>query len=130
MAIKIPVTECLSSTLAGIGYDEGRQILAVQFRTADVWHYAGVPLALWYDFREAPSKGSFYAKTIRGHYPGEKMTGSCPKCGDTGWLGEPCAAFPSECAGSRAANQIVSFLKRDHYGIRLGNRQSPVANQL
>ena len=91
MATKIPLTAITSSNLAAIGYDELRQIVAVQFKNADIWHYAGVPASVWYDFQEASSKGSFYAKTIRGHYPGEKMTGSCPKCGDTGWLGEPCA---------------------------------------
>lgn len=87
---KIPFEAVESSTLAGIGYEPTRQILAVQFRDGRIWHYAGASLDLVTEFYQALSKGSFYNENIRGKLTGEAMTGDCPKCGAHGWIGDTC----------------------------------------
>lgn len=88
---KIPLEAITSSNLAAIGYDPVRQILAVQFLRGDIYHYAGIGLELALELGAAESKGSFYAKRIRGQFQGELMTGTCPKCGDAhGWAGSTC----------------------------------------
>jgi hypothetical protein len=79
-----------SSTLAGIGYDERRRILSVGFKSGAIFHYANVDVGTWERFRDAASKGSFYAHHIKGRYPAQKMTGPCPKCGDQGVIGLRC----------------------------------------
>lgn len=67
MAIELkPVT---SSNLAAWGYDPEQQLLAVQFKNStDVHHHEGVEPEKVEDMAKAESIGSFYAKSIRGHY--------------------------------------------------------------
>jgi hypothetical protein len=89
-AIKIPLEPVVSSNLAAYGYDGPKQILAVEFKGGDIFHYAGVPLEVALAFLQAESKGSFYAQQIRGKYQGQKMTGHCPACGALGWVGDRC----------------------------------------
>jgi hypothetical protein len=90
VAEKIPLEAVTSSNLAAIGYDPQKKILAVQFRSGAIFHYAGVSLETATAFYAAESKGKHFAHAIRGLYQGEKMTGPCPKCGDTGWVGDRC----------------------------------------
>jgi len=90
MAYIIPQEPCESSNISSRGYDLERQVLAVTFKSGDVWHYASVPPQLAEDFFNAPSAGRFYGANIKGKFSAEKMTGPCPKCGDVGIVGMPC----------------------------------------
>lgn len=86
----IPQEPVVSSNLAAIGYDLQRQVLAVTFKSGDVWHYASVPSALAEQLFEADSKGKFFSTHIKGKFSAEKMTGPCEKCGDKGPIGATC----------------------------------------
>lgn len=79
-----------STNLASIGYDARRQILAIEFKSGIVFHYGSVPSWTVGTLLEAPSRGAFYAKEIRGKYPAQRMTGPCGKCGDEGPIGVTC----------------------------------------
>lgn len=79
-----------SSNLKSIGYDEARGILAVEFQGGSIFHYYGVPLAVFEELGQAESRGHFYAKKIRGSFPGKPMTGKCPECLAPGLIDEPC----------------------------------------
>lgn len=79
-----------SSNITGIGYDVERQVLAVTFKSGDLWHYGGVPFELAEQFHAAESKGRFYAANIKSKFSAEKMTGPCPNCGDKGRVGTTC----------------------------------------
>lgn len=89
-AIRIPFETVESSNIAGYGYDADRQILAVQFKSGSIYHYAPFPLEAALAFGLAESKGKHYSTHIRGKVPGERMTGPCPACGHEGWIGDLC----------------------------------------
>lgn len=89
-AYRIDLEPITSSNLAAIGYDPQKNILAIEFKGGDVFHYAGISLEMALDFYSAPSRGSFYAKNIRGKFEGALMTGRCPACGSIGRVGERC----------------------------------------
>jgi KTSC domain len=88
--VKVPVEPITSSNLAGIGYDRERQILAVQFKSGAIFHYGNVDLDLATAFYTAGSRGSYYARNIKGKLPGLRVTGPCEKCGREGYLGDTC----------------------------------------
>jgi hypothetical protein len=91
IAEKIDLEEIASSNLAAIGYNDRKRIAGLRFKSGDVFHYADVPAEVFASWYLAESRGKFYAANIRGQYRGEKMTGTCPKCGDRpGWIGETC----------------------------------------
>lgn len=90
MAEQIPLEPIDSSNLSAVGYHPEKAILAVQFKSGAVYHYASVPLAVVTDFYTALSKGQYYALHIKGKYQGQKMTGHCPACGAQGWIGDRC----------------------------------------
>lgn len=81
---------CESSNIAARGYDVERQVLAVTFKSGAAWHYGGVTPELAMEFMQAPSAGRFFVANIKGKFPAEKMTGPCPRCGDTGIVGMKC----------------------------------------
>lgn len=87
---KIPLEEVTSSNISAAGYDPTKRIMAVQFKSGLIIHYAEVPLETVTAFYIAESKGKFYSSTIRSKFPAEAMTGPCPACGDTGWIGDKC----------------------------------------
>jgi hypothetical protein len=90
-AIRIPLEAIESSNLSAFGYDVEKQILAVQFKSGAIFHYAPFPQEQMWEFYNALSKGTYYATHIKGKVHGQKMTGECPKCGDkNGWIGDTC----------------------------------------
>lgn len=89
-AEKIALTPITSSNLAAIGYNPHKRILAVEFKSGAIFHFAGISETVYQQLLEAPSRGSYFHKEIRGKFQGEKMTGPCLDCGDTGWIGEQC----------------------------------------
>ena len=58
-----------SSAIRYIAYDEARRELQVGFVDGGDYAYEGVEPQVHRAFRQAPSKGRFFAQEIRGHYP-------------------------------------------------------------
>ena len=56
-----------SSNIAAVGY-EGN-VLTVAFKNGSVYTYAGVPLTIYQSLLNAPSKGQYLAKEIKGKFP-------------------------------------------------------------
>lgn len=64
------MTPVTSSTVAVIGYDGASGVLLVRFHDGARMHsYRGVSLSVYRAFLDAPSKGQFFARNIKGHYP-------------------------------------------------------------
>jgi hypothetical protein len=81
-----------SSNLKSIGYSAARNTLAVEFRNGTIVHYSGVGMELATAFYCAESKGSFFAKQVRGKFPANYQTGPCSRCGAKGLIGQACEA--------------------------------------
>jgi hypothetical protein len=90
MAYEIPEETVDSSNLASYGYDAETKVLAVRFKSGDLWHYSGVGLDVALAFGNAESKGKFFSANVKGKFSGEKMTGACPNCGAKGRIGVTC----------------------------------------
>jgi lysyl-tRNA synthetase class 2 len=58
-----------SSTLRALAYDDGREILQLEFCSRAIYHYYGVPAAIYKNLLGAPSKGSYFNRVIRGRFP-------------------------------------------------------------
>ena len=58
-----------STTLRALAYDGDRGILQLEFRTRAIYHYYGVPAAVYEALLYAPSKGSYFNRVIRGRFP-------------------------------------------------------------
>jgi lysyl-tRNA synthetase class 2 len=72
-----------STALRALAYDGGRGILQLEFCTRAIYHYYGVPAAVYEALQGAPSKGSYFNRVIRGRFP-------CALCASalTGLAGE------------------------------------------
>jgi hypothetical protein len=69
----IPLLDVVgSSNVTGVGYDAATRTLDVRFTTG-VYRFAGVPPQVFDDFMAAESKGSFFAKSIRGKFTSTKL---------------------------------------------------------
>jgi hypothetical protein len=62
------VTPVESSTLATVGYDEGAELLQLEFRSRVVYRYFAVPTAVPEALLAAASKGRYFNQAIRGRY--------------------------------------------------------------
>ena len=58
-----------STTLARVAYDDLRQLLRLEFRSRAIYQYSGVPPAVHQALLQAPSKGSYFNRVIRGRFP-------------------------------------------------------------
>ena len=58
-----------SSALATVAYDDARELLHLEFCTGAVYEYFGVPVRVHHALLDAPSKGHYFNKTIRGRFP-------------------------------------------------------------
>jgi hypothetical protein len=58
-----------STTLATVGYDENLKRLRLEFCSRAIYLYIGVPAAVYQALLDAPSKGRYFNRTIRGRYP-------------------------------------------------------------
>lgn len=58
-----------SSTIASVGYDLTRRLLQLEFCSRAIYHYFGVPVGIHEALLEAPSKGSYFNRAIRGRFP-------------------------------------------------------------
>lgn len=89
---RTPIT---SSWLTSIGYDAESETLAIEFQNERVYHYPGVPVAVYDLIMGAPSFGKAYNEYVKGRYtgtiqPDAPRMGQCPKCGDLGLEGCTC----------------------------------------
>jgi hypothetical protein len=67
------LTEIESSNIAAIGYDAASKRLRVQFKNGGLYEYPDVPAKAHDEFMGAESKGSHFAKHIRGKFEGKKV---------------------------------------------------------
>lgn len=58
-----------SATLAALAYDDACGILHLEFRGGAFYRYYGVPAAVYEALLEAPSKGRYFNRVIRGSFP-------------------------------------------------------------
>ena len=58
-----------SSTLATVAYDEDLELLQLEFRSRAIYQYCGVPVAVYGGLLQAPSKGRYFNRVIRGRFP-------------------------------------------------------------
>ena len=58
-----------STTLRAVAYDDGREVLQLEFCTRAIYHYYGVPAGVYEALLDAPSKGSYFNRIIRGRFP-------------------------------------------------------------
>lgn len=61
-----------SSNLKSVGYDEGSQVLEIEFRNGRVYRYTGVPRSVYQDLMRAPSLGRYFIANIRDDYGYER----------------------------------------------------------
>lgn len=57
-----------SSNIEAVGYDDETQELHVQFLSAGYYIYSDVPRKIFDDLMNAPSKGSFLNREVKGIY--------------------------------------------------------------
>lgn len=62
-----------SSNIESIGYDDDTQELHVQFLSRGCYIYSDVPREIFDDLMNAPSKGSFLNREIKGIYQFSKQ---------------------------------------------------------
>ena len=67
--LNMEMTPVESSNLAAVGYEPESGALHVQFNNGATWVYAGVPPDVFDAMMDSPSKGSFFARTIKNQYP-------------------------------------------------------------
>jgi hypothetical protein len=61
-------TRVESATLRAFAYDRGREILQLEFLSRAIYHYSGVPAAVHEGLLDAPSKGRYFNRVIRGRF--------------------------------------------------------------
>jgi hypothetical protein len=62
------VTAVVSTTLATVGYDCARALLRLEFHSHAIYQYFDVPAAVHKALLEAPSKGRYFNRPIRGQF--------------------------------------------------------------
>jgi hypothetical protein len=66
-----------SSALAAVVYDGHRQVLQAEFRDGSIYQYSAVPARVYEELQSANSKGGFFNRSIRGHFPEQRLRKSC-----------------------------------------------------
>ena len=62
-----------SSNLTSIGYDEGNEILEVEFKHGGIYQYFNVPLDVIEELMNADSHGKYFSANIRNDYEYQKL---------------------------------------------------------
>ena len=62
------VTAVDSTTLATVAYDQARGLLQLEFRDRAIYRYFGVPAAVYQGLLDAPSKGRYFNRFVRGRF--------------------------------------------------------------
>lgn len=101
---EIPMLPISSTMASAVGYDKQRKILQIEFNSGSVYQYADVEMETWERFLASNSKGKFFNKEIKGHYPSH--------CLDDGTVMETYTVIYPKNAPLKAENyQPVSRLK-------------------
>jgi hypothetical protein len=58
----------VSSNLRAAGYDKQQQIMDIEFLSGRIYRYFGVPQKIYAQLLTARSKGSWFARNIRGKF--------------------------------------------------------------
>jgi len=66
-------TRVNASTIRSVGYDEGRQLLEVEFTNGSIVQYSGVSREVHRRFVNAPSPGSFFQDQIEENFSGKRI---------------------------------------------------------
>lgn len=62
-----------SSNITAIGYDADSKTMRVRFKSGGEYEYRDVDSRVFRSFMEAPSKGRFFAGSVKGKYDGRKV---------------------------------------------------------
>ena len=62
-----------SSTIKGFSYDDEDEVLTLIFTNGARYMYEGVPRELVEGFKSSESPGRFFAREIKGVYPGVRQ---------------------------------------------------------
>jgi hypothetical protein len=62
-----------SSNLFAIGYDEGTQILEVEFNNGTVYQYFNVPKVIYLALMNSASHGKYFSQNVRTNYRYERI---------------------------------------------------------
>ena len=57
-----------SSNISRFAYDTDSSVLTVEFNSGGIYNYFDVPVAVFNDLRNAPSKGQYLAQQVKGNY--------------------------------------------------------------
>jgi hypothetical protein len=57
-----------------VGYDLAQELLQLEFCSRTTYHYFGVPAAVHAALLDAPSKGRYFNRTIRGSFPYRRLS--------------------------------------------------------
>lgn len=57
-----------SSNLSSVGYDPTSRMLEVQFRNGSIYRYTNVPYSVHQGLMNAPSKGRYLDRMVKGVY--------------------------------------------------------------
>ena len=68
-------TSVISTALAAVAYDGDARCLWLEFRDHVVYRYDDVPAAVVEGLLEAPSKGSYFHRQIRGRFTYQRIDG-------------------------------------------------------
>ena len=58
-----------STTLSAVAYDESEEVLRLQFCSGATYEYSYVPATVHTELLNAPSKGGYFNRAIRGRFP-------------------------------------------------------------
>lgn len=72
--LHIPIQSVKSSNVSGVGYHAASKTLEVHFMSGGKFRYADVPQEKFDAMLKSDSKGSFFAKEIRGKFTGTNLT--------------------------------------------------------
>lgn len=61
-----------SEVIEWFDYHEGSCILIICFKNGAIYDYFGVPVSVYNNFVNAPLKGEFFNRHIKGAYPTSK----------------------------------------------------------
>jgi len=63
-----------SSLLASVLYDSPRRLLEVEFRSGEHYRFFDVPSACYLALLDADSKGAYFNRYIRNHFPFQHLS--------------------------------------------------------
>lgn len=62
-----------ASTIRSVGYDEGKQLLEIEFTSGSIMQYSGVSPEVYRQFMNAPSPGSYFQDKIDENYSSKRI---------------------------------------------------------